>query len=77
MSEPRTSEGNALLIQNFTAMREAGKLLEEHASHESYNISAIFGLPDVIPDKPVEQVLTHGLGNETFVIALKDATHFW
>jgi hypothetical protein len=44
---------------------------------ESYNISAIFGLPDTIPDKPVVQVLTHGLGNDTLVIALKDATHFW
>ena len=44
---------------------------------ESYNISAIFGLPDTIPDKPVEQVLTHGLGNDALVIALKDATHFW
>jgi predicted AlkP superfamily phosphohydrolase/phosphomutase len=45
--------------------------------NESYNSSAIFGLPDTIPDKPVVQVLTHGLGNDTLVIALKDATHSW
>jgi len=44
---------------------------------ESYNSSAIFDLPDTIPDKPVVQVLTHGLGNDTLAIALKDATHFW
>ena len=44
---------------------------------ESYNSSAIFDLPDTIPDKPVVPVLTHGLGNDTLAIALKDATHFW
>ena len=82
VSEPATNEEVAFFIQDLTTIKGGGNFTERALTGYQtvtglYNISATFCKPDANSDKPVVQVLSHGMGNDSLLVAVNSLTHVW